>query len=297
MSLQQLDNLLGMMAQNPHPFPINDGPLAIRPWVEIAAGHLPSAEGVSVKNVNCGPCDGGLYLPEGGDASRLIIFYHGGCFVFGSSKTHHVIASNLAKAANCAVLVPNYRLAPEHMAPAAHDDAFKVYKWALADGYRPGKIALSGDSAGGNLAVVVALRAQAAGLPAPAALGLMSPWVDFVGEGASHREVKDDPIITAQLIEMALDAYIGPDDLRSPLFTPLYADLSGLPKVLVHVGGRERLRDDAVSLVDRIKRFGGDAELKIFDGMIHTFQMYAPIVDEGMTSIHETAAFLTSTMA
>src|SRR5580704_4630903 len=148
MSKQQLAAILEMSAQNPPP--ANATPAAMRAWIEGVAGQLPVAENVQIKRVNCGPCDGELILPAGGDTSRLIILYHGGGFFFGSSRTHRVIASNLARAAGSAVLTPDYRLAPENPAPAAHDDAFAVYEWALQHGYAPGKVALYGDSSGGK---------------------------------------------------------------------------------------------------------------------------------------------------
>ena len=176
MSKQQLAAILEMSAQNP--IPANATPAVMRAWVEDFAGQLPVAENVQIERVNCGPCDGDLILPAGGDASRLIIFYHGGGYFFGSSRTHRVIASNLARAAGSAVLVPDYRLAPENPAPAAHDDAFAAYQWALKQGYASGKVALSGDSVGGNLALATAVRAKEAGLPRPAALTLASlGWI------------------------------------------------------------------------------------------------------------------------
>jgi monoterpene epsilon-lactone hydrolase len=103
-----------------------------------------------MERVNCGPCDGELISAAGGDASRLIILYHGGGFFMGSSRTHRVVASNPARGAGSAILTPDYRLAPENPAPAAHDDAFAVYEWALQHGYAPGKVALYGDSSGGK---------------------------------------------------------------------------------------------------------------------------------------------------
>jgi monoterpene epsilon-lactone hydrolase len=174
MSKQQLAAILEMSAKNP--IPANATPAGMRAWVEDFAGQLPVAEKIKIERVHCGPCDGDLILPVGGDASRLIIFYHGGGYFFGSSRTHRVIASNLARAAGSTVLVPDYRLAPENPAPAAHDDAFAVYQWALKQGYASGKVALSGDSVGGNLALATAIRAKEAGLPQPGALTLASPW-------------------------------------------------------------------------------------------------------------------------
>src|SRR6202140_5625499 len=167
MSKQQLAAILEMSAQNSPP--PNATPPEMRAWIEGVTSQLPAAENVQIEHVNCGPCDGELILPAGGDTSRLIILYPGGGFFFGSSRTHRVIASNLARAAGSAVLTPDYRLAPENPAPAAHDDAFAVYQWALKQGYAPGKVALDGDSRGGNWVLAPPVRARDAGLPRPAA--------------------------------------------------------------------------------------------------------------------------------
>jgi epsilon-lactone hydrolase len=290
MSKQQLAAILEMSAQNPPP--VNATPAEMRAWIEGVAGQLPVAENVQIKRMDCGPCDGELILPEGRDASRLIILYHGGGFFFGSSRTHRVIASNLARAAGSGVLTPDYRLAPENPAPAAHDDAFAVYQWALKQGYAPGKVALSGDSSGGNLALATVVRAKEAGLALPGALTLMSPWLDVAREGASHQGTPDDPVVSPQLLEHFKRCYLGDRDRKSPTVTPFYADFSGLPPTLVHVGTRERLHDDSVTVVERMKTAGVAADLKVFDGMSHNWQLYAPMLDEGMASIEECAAFI-----
>ncbi len=295
MSTQQLAGILEHAAH--HPPPPNPTPAMMRDYVETATSQLPGAEGMRIERVSGGAFEGELILPTGGDATSLIIFYHGGCFFFGSSRTHRVVTTNLARVANCAVLVPNYRLAPEHAAPAAHDDAFAVYRWALDQGYAPGRIALSGDSAGGNLAIATAVRARDAGLPTPAALAVMSPWLDFAGEGASHREVSDDPILSPELLEASIGLYLGAGDRKSPATTPLCADFAGLPATLAHVGSWERLRDDSATLVSRMRAAGVAAELKVFDGMCHIWQLYAPILDEGMQSIEEAGAFIRARQA
>jgi epsilon-lactone hydrolase len=290
MSKQQLAAILEMSAQNPPP--ANTTPVAMRAWIEDVASHLPVAENVQIERADCGPCDGELILPAGGDTSRLIILYHGGGFFFGSSRTHRVIASNLARSAGSAVLVPDYRLAPENPAPAAHDDAFAVYQWALKQGYASSKVALYGDSSGGNLALATAVRAKEAGRPQPGALALVSPWLDVAREGASHQGMPDDPVVSTELLDLFTLCYLGDGDRKSPTVTPFYADFSCLPPTLVHVGTRERLYDDSVTVVERMKAAGVAADLKIFDGMCHNWQLYAPMLDEGMASIEECAAFI-----
>jgi acetyl esterase/lipase len=190
------------------------------------------------------------------------------------------------------VLAADYRLAPEDPAPAAHDDAFAVYEWALAQGYAPSAIALTGDSAGGNLALSVAVRAKKEGLPQPGALVLMSPALDLAGEGNSHRSVPDAPLLTPGLMELFNAVYIGAGDRKSELVTPFYSDFAGLPPILVQVGSWEILRDDSVTVVERFKAAGVSAELKVFEGMVHSWQLFAPMLEEGMASIEEAGGFL-----
>ena len=292
MSTQQLAEILEINAQNPPP--ANATPPMMRAWAEGITSHTPLAQNVRIGRSSFGPHQGDLILPDGGDASRLIIYYHGGGFFLFSSHTYRVTTSNLARAAGCAVFAPDYRLAPENPAPAAHDDAFAVYQWALKQGYAADRIALSGDSAGGNLALATAVRIRDAALPPPNALALFSPWLDFAEEGASYRDTLDDPILPAPVLDGFKFAYIGDGDRKSALVTPFYADYTGLAPTLVHVGTWERLRDDSITLVERMKAAGVHAELKIFDGMSHGWQLFAPMLEEGMRSIEESAAFMRS---
>jgi acetyl esterase/lipase len=289
MSKEQLDIILEMSAQNPPP---PGGPVEMRAWFEAMNAPTPIAEGAMIERVASGPAGGDLIRLRGGADRCLVIYFHGGGFIFGSSRSHRVIASNLARASRCAVLAADYRLAPEHPAPAAHDDAFNVYRWALDKGYVPSQIALTGDSAGGNLALGAALRARDAGLPMPGALVLMSPALDLADELDSRRSVPDAPLVTPDLATFFNTTYVQGGDRRSPAVNPLHADLAGLPPTLVHVGSWEILRDDSTEIVRRMNAAGGKAELKVWDGMCHSWQLFAPMLDEGMASIEEAAAFL-----
>jgi len=290
MSTQQLAEILKVSARNPPP--ANATPSMMRAWAEGITSHTPLAQKVRITRSNFGPHQGDLIVPEGGDASRLIIYYHGGGFFLFSSQTYRVTTSNLARAAGCAVFAPDYRLAPENPAPAAHDDAFAAYRRILRQGYAADKVVLSGDSAGGNLALATAVRARDAALPLPNALVLFSPWLDFAEEGESYRDITDDPILPTPVLDGFKAAYLGNGDRKSAKVTPLYADYTGLPPTLVHVGSWERLRDDSVTLVERMKAACVRAELKVFDGMSHGWQLFAPMLDEGMRSIEESAAFI-----
>ena len=290
MSKAQLDFILDISAQNPPPE--NATPDVMRAWFEGINAQTPIADGSMIERVPAGPCGGDLIRREETDESRLVIYFHGGGFFFGSSRSHRVIATHLARTSGAAVLAADYRLAPEHPAPTAHDDAFAVYKWALAQGYDPAAIALTGDSAGGNLALSVAVRAKKAGLPQPGALVLMSPALDLASVGDSHRSMTDAPLLTPQLMALFNIVYVGTGDRKSEMVTPFYSDFTGLAPTLVQVGSWEILRDDSETVVERLKAAGVAAELKIFDGMVHSWQLFAPMLDEGMQSIEEAGGFL-----
>ncbi|AMA60203.1 alpha/beta hydrolase [Bradyrhizobium sp. CCGE-LA001] len=289
MSKQQLAAILQTSAQFPPP--VNGSPADMRTWFEGINAQTPIPDGVMTTRVLSGPLGGDLiHYPDSNDKC-LIIHFHGGGFFFGSSRSHRVIAANLARASGVAVLAADYRLAPEHPAPAAHDDALAVYKWALEQGFSPSAICLSGDSAGGNLAVSTAMRARDEGLPIPGALAVMSPALDFTGQSESFCSAADAPLLTPELIELFKHAYFGAGVPASPYLTPLNSDLSKLPPILIHVGSWELLRDDSVQLAERLRRAGVFAELKVWEGMCHSWQLFAPMLDEGMASIEEAAVF------
>jgi epsilon-lactone hydrolase len=290
MSKLQLADILEESAK--HPPPANPTPTTMRAWAEGITSHTPLPQNVRIDRVKLGPYEGDLITPVGGDFARLIIYYHGGGFFLFSSSAYRVTTTNLARAAGCVVFAPDYRLAPENPAPAAHDDAFAVYREVLNHDYAPDKIALCGDSAGGNLALATAVRARETGLPLPAALILMSPWLDFVEDGASYRNIANDPILPSYVLDSFKQSYLGDRNRKSAEVTPFYSDLSGLPPTLVHVGSWERLYDDSVTIVARMRAAGVDAELKVFDDMCHGWQLFAPMLEEGMQSIEESAAFV-----
>jgi epsilon-lactone hydrolase len=198
---------------------------------------------------------------EGSD--RAVLHLHGGAYSMGSPRTHRGLGATLSRTARAPVLLPEYRLAPEDVFPAALDDAMAAYRWLVDDhGTDPARIAVTGDSAGGGLGLALLVRLRDEGQPLPACYVGMSPWTDLAGTGPSLTELDGvDPWLTAALIQPAARAYAGEAALDHPLVSPLYADLRGLPPMLVHVGGDEILRDDACRLVDRARDAGVDASL------------------------------------
>lgn len=290
MSTQQLEFILKMTAENPPPPQAT--PVQLRAWFEASNAQTPIADGAMIETISVGPCSAELIRLPGGDESRLVIYYHGGGFIFGSPRSHRTIATHLARTSGATVLSVDYRLAPEHPAPTAHLDAYAAYLWALESGYAPASVALTGDSAGGNMALAVAVRARERGVQQPACLVLMSPALDLAGEGESHRTMADAPLVNRELADLFNTLYVPDGDLRSPDVTPFYADMSGLPPVLVHVGSWEMLRDDSITIAARINTAGGNAELKVWEGMCHSWQLFAPMLEEGMASIQEAGDFV-----
>lgn len=295
MSAQQLDAILQMAAQNPPP--AQASPAQLRAWFDASNSQMPLAQGLAIESLRIPDAAGGsmaaeLLITPQADPRKLIIYYHAGGFVFGSLASHRALCSYLAQFSGARVLNVDYRLAPEHPAPAAHDDAFAAYQWALANGYAASAIALAGDSAGGNLALSTGVRARNQGLALPAAIVALSPALDLASEGESHRTV-DDPFITRELMGFFNAMYVPGGDVRSPTVTPFYsAELQGLPPVQLQVGSRERLRDDAVTMAARLKAAGVEVECTVWDGMVHCWQLFAPVLDEALASLEQAGRFM-----
>lgn len=227
----------------------------------------------------------------GGDAGRVLLYCHGGGFQIGSIRSHASLMARIAAASGMRVIGFDYRLAPEHRFPAAHDDAFAVYRALVAAGETPR--ALVGDSAGGALALGTAMRARDAGLPLPKALVLLSPWLDLTMGGASYATLAEKDIFSRpeQLKAMAR-TYLGrnhvPDD---PAASPVLGDLSGLPPMLVHAGGHDITLDDSHLLARRVAEHSGRVEVEVFPGMCHHFQVFAEL-PEAAQSLARIGAFL-----
>jgi acetyl esterase/lipase len=290
MSKQQLDAILQMAAEAPPPE--NPSPAAMRAWFEAINAQTPVAQEVAFGSLRAEPWSGEWNRPANSDDSRLIVYYHGGGFLFGSSRSHRVVTSHLARFMAAPVVSVDYRLAPEHPAPTAHDDCFAAYRWAIEQGFAPSSIALAGDSAGGNMALATAVRARDEGLPMPGCVVMMSPALDLAGDGDSHTRLMNAPLLTKGLIDLFNRAYVGEGDLRSSRVTPFYSDMSGLPPILIHVGSNELLLDDSLSIAERIEQAGTRVELKVWQDMVHCWQLYGPMLEESMQSIEEIARFV-----
>jgi monoterpene epsilon-lactone hydrolase len=227
------------------------------------------------------------------DEDRVVLYLHGGAYVIGSINTHRDLAGRVSRASGARVLNVDYRLAPEHPHPAAVDDATAAYRWLLDTDHASGDLAVAGDSAGGGLTIATLVALRDKGQPLPAAGVCLSPWVDLEGVGDSMTTCAElDPMVQKEHLLRMAKLYLGTHDPRTPLAAPLYADLSGLPPLLIQVGTAETLLDDANRIAERARKAGVDVTLEVWDDMIHVFQAFAAMLPEGQQAIDKIGEYL-----
>lgn len=248
-------------------------------------------------DLKCTPVDAGGVPAEwiaapGAADDRVILYLHGGGYVIGSIKTHRDMMGRLSRAAKAKVLGLDYRLAPEHPHPAAVEDATKAYRWLLSKGTKPNRIAIGGDSAGGGLTLATLVALRDAGDPMPAAAMCLSPWTDMEGTGESMKtKAAIDPLVQRDGLLGMAQAYLQGKDPKSPLASPVHANLKGLPPLLIQVGEREVLLDDSTRVAERAKSAGVNTTLEVWDGMVHVWHLFAAILPEGQQAIERLGQF------
>ena len=241
-------------------------------------------EGVAYGNA---PEVGGLWAkPAGAQDAAAIMYLFGGGYTISSPHSRRKFAGHLARAAGIRALVPDYALAPEHPFPGAIESTLSAYRFLLAQGFDPGRIVLSGDLSGGGLAAATLLALKRAGLPLPAGAVPISPWADLDCTGGTLETLSSvDLTVTKDGLERMAAGYLGGTDPREPLASPIYGDFSGLPPLLVIVGGHEGLLDDAINLARQAAVGGVDVTLRIWAGMQHVFPIYAGYLPEADAAI------------
>lgn len=291
MQSEQLEMLVKMIRANQTEEipPIDEA----RAYFETMASMFPAEDDVRCESVQVGNMPAEWVTAPGAGRNPVIFYLHGGGYTIGSINTHRGLAARLSRAAKARVLLIGYRLAPEHPYPAALEDSVSGYRWLLKSGIKPQKIVIAGDSAGGGLTVATLVALRDAGDPLPAAAVCLSPWTDLAGTGKSlATKAELDPLVHRQGIEIMAKAYLGNADARTPLASPLYAKLNGLPPLLVQVGTSEVLLDDATRLAERAKAAGVDVVLETWDDMIHVWQYFAGMLPEGQQAIERIGEFI-----
>jgi acetyl esterase/lipase len=267
-------------------------PIAIqRAVIRILTAAMPVSGGVqrSSELIADRPCEWHR-IPEGSD--RVILYLHGGAYLIGSTATHRGLAAALARAGQRDVCVLDYRLAPEHPFPAARGDAVAAYKALLTRGYAPGDIVLAGDSAGGHLALITALELKRQGEQAPGALVCFSPVVDFTAE-QMHAPQAGDPLLNVSWIEQAADLFcpLGMDR-GHPELSPINADLTSLPPLLIQVGEDELLLNDSLRLAEKARIAGVNVQLERYPECWHVFQANTGILKVADIALERVGVFL-----
>ena len=261
-------------------------------FAQFAAKLAPPLVSVPSTPFAEGDIKGLWFKPKQAAQDKVLLYFHGGGYVFGSSTTTAAITGYLAKKANITCFSLDYPLAPENPFPAAPDNALAAYKMLLAKGYKPGNIVFAGDSAGGGLALATLLLIRDKALPMPAGAFLLSPWTDLPATLPSHQDKAGvDITLTKDILALLGAMYAGKHDLKNPLISPVLADLRGLPPLLIHVGSHEILLDDSVHLARNAAMADVPVTIKVWPGYAHVFQLAQRKFEGGRKSLQEGAAF------
>lgn len=288
-ALSEIDAIRALLTAKPRPV----GWAERRARIDEIGATWPVAPDVKLEEAELDGVPGEWSIVPGSDAARALLFFHGGGYCSGSIVSHRRMVTEAGRAARMRTLAVQYRLAPEHPYPAAHEDAMKAWRFLRGQGIAARDIAVGGDSAGGNLTITLINRLRAAG-EEPACAWLASPWTDLTMSGASlETKAAIDPLIHKAYLEELADSYAPkPIDRMDPLISPLFADLTGFPPVLIQVGSAETLMDDSV----RFARAAGLADvnvtLQVWPHMIHAWPMWNAKLREGREALEQVGAFV-----
>jgi len=287
----EIDAIRRILEANPRPAGLGER----RQRLDALGEQYPLPTDVRVETADADGVAAEWTAAPGAESERVILYLHGGGYTAGSLKSHRHMVAQAGREAKARTMALEYRLAPEHPFPAAVEDTVAGYRFLLSRGFSPNRIAVAGDSAGGGLTVALLVSLRDAGLPLPACAWCISPWVDLEGTGASMTaKATVDPMVQqGYLIELA-EAYLDGVNPRTPLAAPLYADLKGLPPMLIQVGSAETLLDDAVRLAGAAGSADVRVRLEVWPDMIHVWQLFYQQVAAGRRALAEAGAFIRS---
>jgi monoterpene epsilon-lactone hydrolase len=267
---------------------------AIRRKLELANWTVPNPpRGTMVGHVTAGRVPAVTVATRQSRSDHHILYLHGGAYVFGSPSLYRDFIWRIADATRARVLCISYRLAPEHPFPAAVDDAVSAYRWLLAEGADPRRIAIMGDSAGGGLTFATLLRLRDEAVALPAAAVALSPWTDLtLSSESAQRNAQTDPMLSVGQARTFAGWYLNGGDPRHPHASPLHGNPTGLPPSLILVGEDEILHDDAAAMADRLRNAGCAVDLEVWPRMPHVWPLFARILPEGRTAIERIGTFV-----
>jgi acetyl esterase/lipase len=295
-SAEQRENLDAILRQSAFPADIDVGEQRRLLRELISAQPLPA--GVTVTAAALGGVPTAEITIDGTEPRHVVLYFHGGVYVLGDAFQAAGLASQVGRRTRATVISVDYRLAPEHPYPAAVDDALGAYEALLHDGTAPSSIAFAGESAGGGLAVATMVNARDHGLPLPAAAFVMSPYADLTLAGTSMETKRDlDPLLSRELLQPRVTDYTSGQDAALGLISPIFADLSGLPPLIIQAGTHEVLLDDAVRLAGRAAAADVEVILDITPGVPHVFQSFHAMLDEAAAALDRAGQLLSTHLA
>jgi monoterpene epsilon-lactone hydrolase len=288
---EELQVVLGMLRANP---PISGGDIQeMRAGMDALTANAPLPEDVHFEAIDAGGVPAEWTVAEGADPERAIVYFHGGGYVIGSIQSHRGLCAALSRASGARVLSTGYRLGPEHPHPAAVEDGIAAARFVREQGIAPERTAIAGDSAGGGLTAATLIALRDAGDPLPAAGVCISPWLDLTLSGDTMKtKAEVDPMVQKDVLQPMVDAYIGRGDPKAPTASPLFAELTGLPPLLIQVGSAETLLDDSLRFRERAAGAGIDVSLEVWDEMIHVWHAFEALLPEARQAIERIGEYL-----
>jgi acetyl esterase/lipase len=295
-STEQRETVEAILRQSA--FPVGSGVSEQRRLLREAVSALPLPADVTVTAAALGDVQTAEITVDGIEPRHVVLYFHGGVYVIGDAFLAADLASQVGRRTQAKVISVDYRLAPEHPYPAAVDDALAAYEALLRSDIAPSDIAFAGESAGGGLAVATLVNARDHGLPLPAGAFVMSPYADLTLAGATmetRREV--DPLFSRELLQARVADYTAGQDAALGLISPVFADLSGLPPLIIQAGTHEVLLDDALRLAQQAAAADVEVTLDITPRVPHVFQAYHPMLDEAAAALDRAGQFLSTHLA
>ena len=293
MSAEQRETVEAILRQSA--FPADSSVDEQRKLLRDAVSAQPLPADVTVTAAALGDVPTAEITIDGVEPRHVVLYFHGGVYVIGDAFLAADLASQVGRRTQAKVISVDYRLAPEHPYPAAVDDALAAYEALLENGTAPSDVAFAGESAGGGLAVATLVNARDHGLPLPAAAYVMSPYVDLTLSGTTmDTKAEVDPLFTRELLQARVADYTAGQDATLPLISPVFADLSGLPPLLIQAGTHELLLDDAVRLAQQAAAADVEVTLDLTPQVPHVFQAYSAMLDEGAAALDRAGQFLSA---